>query len=119
MRTVKWLRAVIALAGMVFVAAASACRSSDRPTADSTTSRVLDDFGTPIVFASPAQRIVSLNPTTTEILFAIGAASRIVGRSKWDSWPDSARFIPALGDALRPNMESVLTAHPDLVLLYA
>jgi ABC-type Fe3+-hydroxamate transport system substrate-binding protein len=62
---------------------------------------------------------VSLNPATTEILFALGAGSRLVGRSDFDLWPDSARLIPALGQGIQPNVEAVLGTHPDLVVLYA
>ncbi len=80
----------------------------------------VDDFGDTLraPAAAPA-RVVSLNPTTTEIVFAIGAGGRLVGRSQWDSWPDSATRVPALGPAVRPNVEAVLAVHPDLVLLYA
>jgi ABC-type Fe3+-hydroxamate transport system substrate-binding protein len=77
-----------------------------------------DDFGRPLP-AGAARRIVSLNPTTTELLFAIGAGARLVGRSQYDVFPDSARLVPSLGPALRPNLEAVLAVHPDLVLLYA
>ena len=80
---------------------------------------VVDDFGDTLRIDSAATRIVSLNPTTTEILFAIGAGSKLVGRTKWDSWPDSAKLVPDVGDALRPNVEAVLAKKPDLVLLYA
>ena len=76
-----------------------------------------DDYGTP-VDARAARRIVSLNPTTTEILFAIGAGDRLVGRTRWDAYPDSARLVPDLGDGIRPNVEAVLAARPDLVVLY-
>ncbi|MDQ6886995.1 MAG: cobalamin-binding protein [Gemmatimonadota bacterium] len=68
--------------------------------------------------ASP-RRIVSLNPATTEMLFALGAGARVVGRTHWDSYPESARAVPDLGDGLRPNVEAVLAARPDLVILYA
>lgn len=78
-----------------------------------------DDYGTIIAAAAPAHRIVSLNPTTTEILFALGEGGRVIGRSRWDQWPDAARAVPALGDAIRPSVEQVLAARPDLVLLYA
>jgi ABC-type Fe3+-hydroxamate transport system substrate-binding protein len=80
---------------------------------------VRDDFGTPISFDHVPSRVVSLNPATTEIMFAIGAGSRLVGRSHWDTSPDSARFVPDLGPALRPTIEAVLGAHPDLVILFA
>jgi iron complex transport system substrate-binding protein len=78
-----------------------------------------DDFGRPIPTGVAARRIVSLNPTTTEALFAIGAGARLVGRSQYDLFPDSARLVPSVGPALRPNLEAVLGARPDLVLLYA
>ena len=79
----------------------------------------IDDFGDSINLAATPTRIVSLNPTTTEILFALGAGSRVVGRTSYDSWPDSARFVPDLGPGIRPNVEAVLGAQPQLVLLYA
>jgi iron complex transport system substrate-binding protein len=78
-----------------------------------------DDFGDPVRIGEPPRRIVSLNPATTEILFALGAGSRLVGRSNFDLWPDSARLVPALGNGIQPNVEAVLGTHPDLVLLYA
>jgi ABC-type Fe3+-hydroxamate transport system substrate-binding protein len=78
-----------------------------------------DDYGNPIAIEGRPQRIVSLNPTTTEVLFAMGASKRLVGRSHWDAWPHSALSIPDLGNALRPNVEAILAARPDLVILYA
>ena len=60
-----------------------------------------------------------MNPATTDLLFALHAGPRVVGRSKWDLYPDSAALVPSLGDALRPSVEAVLGARPDLVILYA
>jgi ABC-type Fe3+-hydroxamate transport system substrate-binding protein len=101
--------AVVAL-----VLAVSACGDSRAPSLE-----VSDDFGDPISIAAPPTRIVSLNPATTEILFTLGAGGRLVGRTKYDLWPDSAKLIPALGDGIQPNVEAVLAVHPDLVILYA
>lgn len=82
--------------------------------------RVRDDFGTAIdTAAPPAQRIVSLNPATTELLFALGAGPRVVGRSMWDQWPPEARDVESVGPGLQPNVEAVLARRPDLVVLYA
>lgn len=114
-------------AGCLVLVLALGCEGSvgkqaTRTASDSATQPAVslrDDFGNTITFDSTPKRIVSLNPTTTEILFAIGAGSRLVGRTHWDSWPDSARFVPDIGDALRPNIEAVLQTHPDLVILYA
>lgn len=79
---------------------------------------VRDDFGHEVAPAA-ARRIISLNPATTEMLFAIGAGSRVIGRTTWDSYPDSARLVPDMGPGLRPNLEVVVAAKPDLVILYA
>jgi len=84
-----------------------------------TPSKVVDDFGDTIVVGDPPARIVSLVPATTELLFALGAGSRLVGRTHWDEWPAEALAVPDLGPGVRPNIEAVLAAHPDLVLLYA
>jgi iron complex transport system substrate-binding protein len=92
-----------------------ACERAPR----SNTARATDDFGDTVAMAAPPARIVSLNPATTELLYAIGAGSRMVGRTAYDLWPEAARALPDLGPGLRPNVEAVLAARPDLVVLYA
>jgi ABC-type Fe3+-hydroxamate transport system substrate-binding protein len=94
--------------------AAAACSDSRTPSLEAS-----DDFGDPVRAGNPPTRIVSLNPATTEILFTLGAGTRLVGRTKYDLWPDSAKLIPPLGDGIQPNVEAVLASHPDLVILYA
>ncbi len=79
----------------------------------------LDDFGDSVRVGLTPMRIVSLSPATTEILFTLGAGSRLVGRSDFDTFPDSARLIPSLGMAIPPNVEAVLGTRPDLVVLHA
>jgi ABC-type Fe3+-hydroxamate transport system substrate-binding protein len=49
----------------------------------------------------------------------MGAGARLVGRTHWDLYPDSARLVPDLGTGIRPNVEAVLGSRPDLVVLYA
>lgn len=93
--------------------AAACTRETEPPQA-----AVRDDFGHEVV-PGTARRIVSLNPATTEMLFAIGAGSRVIGRTSWDSYPDSALLVPDMGPGLRPNLEVVIGAKPDLVILYA
>lgn len=79
---------------------------------------VIDDFGDS-VRVGPASRIVSLNPVVTEFLFAAGAGSRVVGRTHWDHYPPAAEAVPDLGNGIGPNVEAVVGARPDLVILYA
>jgi ABC-type Fe3+-hydroxamate transport system substrate-binding protein len=78
-----------------------------------------DDFGDPIVTGPTPARVVSLNPATTDLIFALGAGNRLVGRTHWDVYPPEAVKVPDLGSGIRPNVEAVLGAKPDLVLLYA
>src|SRR5712692_3062681 len=66
----------------------------------------------------PAQRIVSLLPSFTELLFTIGAGDRIVGRTTWCDYPPAALAIPSVGDGMPPNIEAVMARRPDLVVLY-
>ena len=96
-----------------------ACAGQERADSRQPKAFGIDDFGDTIRLAARPSRIVSLNPTTTEILFTLGAGSRMVGRTQYDLWPDSARFVPDLGPGIRPNVEAVIGARPDLVLLYA
>ena len=89
------------------------------PGQERTRSTLIDDFGDTVVVRGSPKRLVSLNPATTEIAFAIGAGERLVGRTHWDLYPPAAARVPDLGSGIRPNVEAVLGARPDLVLLYA
>ena len=90
--------------------------TSGAPTADR---QAIDDFGQPLPVGRTFRRIVALEPATTEILFAIGAGDRLVGRTRYDLYPDSALLVPDLGEGIRPNIEALIAARPDLVVLYA
>jgi len=79
---------------------------------------VTDDAGRSVRLAAPAQRVVSLSPAITELLFALGAGVQVVGRTTWCDYPPAARAVPNVGDGLSPNLESILARHPDLVVLY-
>lgn len=110
------LTVVPAIALALSLAATSGC--DQRPPVNADTSSI-DDLGDTVRVTTAPLRIVSLNPTTTELMFAIGAGSRLAGRTHWDLYPDSARFVPDLGNGIQPNIELILAAKPDLVLLYA
>lgn len=73
---------------------------------------------TPVV-GGVAERVVSLAPAFTEILFAIGAGDRVVGRTAWCDMPPAARNVPSVGDGMAPNVEAIVARAPDLVVVYA
>ena len=62
---------------------------------------VTDDGGATVQLAAPARRIVSLAPNLTEMVFAVGAGARLVGVGRYSDFPEAARALPVLGDALR------------------
>jgi len=65
-----------------------------------------------------ATRIVSLAPSLTELVFALGGGNRLVGRTTWCKYPPEATRVPVVGDGLSPNVEAIAARRPDLVLLY-
>ncbi|MCL7957031.1 MAG: helical backbone metal receptor [marine benthic group bacterium] len=81
--------------------------------------RLTDDLGRDISLPDAPTRIVSLVPAITEVLYALGAGGSVAGRSTWDDQPPEVRSVPSVGDALRPDAESVIARNPDLVILYA
>jgi ABC-type Fe3+-hydroxamate transport system substrate-binding protein len=115
-------------AAALVLATAVACNRADSRTAAAAQAgvpngaaplQIVDDAGDTTTLTRAATRIVSLNPATTELLVTMGATARVVGRTTWDTYPAAAATIPDVGPGIRPNVEAVLGARPDLVLLYA
>ncbi len=79
---------------------------------------LVDDAGIRFSLVAAPARVVSLVPATTELVFALGAGHRLVGRTAWCDYPAEAHAVPNLGNGIDPNIEAVVAAHPDLVLLY-
>jgi iron complex transport system substrate-binding protein len=67
--------------------------------------------------ADVPQRIVSLSPDLTEVLYGIGAFSRVVGVSDYDTYPPEVAKLPHLGPLHSPNLETLTALHPDLVVI--
>ena len=69
----------------------------------------------PALSASP-QRVVSLVPSVTEIIYALGGEDRLVGVTDYCDWPPQARDKPSVGGMVAPNLEIVVALRPDLVV---
>lgn len=78
----------------------------------------VDDRGRAIEFMNPPKRIISLAPNITELLFAVGAGSRVVAASAYSDHPAAARALPKVADALGVDFERVLDLQPDLVIAW-
>jgi iron complex transport system substrate-binding protein len=95
----------------------TACRADRAPAAGGAVATV-DDAGDTVRLGAPARRIVSLIPTTSEILASAGLAHRLVGRTEWCDWPAGITSVPNVGGGFPPNVEAVTARRPDPVLLY-
>lgn len=80
---------------------------------------VRDDTGHIVTLPAPAQRIISLAPHTTELLFAAGAGASVVGVSAYSDYPPAARHLPRVGGAGGLDLETILGLRPDLVVAWA
>jgi iron complex transport system substrate-binding protein len=78
----------------------------------------LDDEGRLIHLAAPARRIVSLAPHTTELLFAAGAGAAVVATVRHADFPEAARALPQVGDALALDLERIAALRPDLIVVW-
>jgi iron complex transport system substrate-binding protein len=78
----------------------------------------LDDSGHAFEAARPPQRIVSLAPSLTELVFAVGAGDRLVGVDQSSDFPPAARSIARIGDHARIDIERLVALKPDVVLAW-
>jgi iron complex transport system substrate-binding protein len=79
---------------------------------------VVDDAGQRVTLAGPAQRIISMSPHVTELLFAAGGGARIVGAMNFSDYPEAARKIPLIGDNAQIDIERVVALKPDLLVAW-
>ncbi|KQP02434.1 ABC transporter substrate-binding protein [Pseudorhodoferax sp. Leaf265] len=78
---------------------------------------VTDETGTRVHLDAPPARIVSLLPSLTETVCALGACARLVGVDRFSNWPPEVRQLPQLGGGVDPHIEAVVRTRPDLVLV--
>jgi iron complex transport system substrate-binding protein len=78
---------------------------------------VVDDYGRAVRIPQPVQRIVSLAPSLTETIYALGLQDRLVGDTDYCDYPPDAQKKTKVGGATNPNLEEIVALHPDLVLL--
>lgn len=79
--------------------------------------QVTDDRGVQVSFDKPPLRIVSLLPSLTETVCALGECDRLVGVDRYSNDPDRVKKLPQVGGGLDPNIESIVALKPDLVLM--
>ncbi|QQD20821.1 ABC transporter substrate-binding protein [Oceanospirillaceae bacterium ASx5O] len=77
-----------------------------------------DDAGQPFMLQKPAQRIITLTPHATELMFAVGAGQQVVGAVDYSDYPADAEKIPRVGGYSGLNIEAILALQPDLIIYW-
>ena len=95
----------------------SACGPTITPVPTVAPISLTDGLGRVVTLAHPAPKIVSLAPSNTEILFAIGAGKQTIGRDEFSDYPTEAKSLPSVGGSMgKYNIEQIAALKPDLVL---
>ena len=79
---------------------------------------VRDDAGLTVTLARPAERVVSMAPHVTELLFAAGGGDRVVGAVNYSDYPEQAKRIPRIGSNRDVDIERVMSLQPDLIVAW-
>jgi iron complex transport system substrate-binding protein len=77
---------------------------------------VRDGTGVVVTLAVTVTRVISLAPSSTEIVYALGAGDRLVGVDRYSDWPPEARAVARVGADIDPSLERIVALKPDLVL---
>lgn len=79
--------------------------------------QVTDERGVTQRWSAPPQRVVSLLPSLTETVCALGACERLVGVDRYSNWPELLKAVPKVGGGLDPQIEAVVALRPDVVFI--
>lgn len=100
---------------LILTLALAACAPAVEPASSGVT--FTDGLGRAVTLSGPAQKVVSMAPSNTEILFAIGAGPQVVGRDEFSDYPAEAKSLPSIGGSMgQYSYEQVAALKPDLVL---
>jgi iron complex transport system substrate-binding protein len=90
--------------------------STENSTSDTSIS-LTDGLGRRVTISAPARSVISLTPANTEILYAIGAGSQVVGRDSFSDYPAAVKSVQDIGGSMgKYDTEAIVALHPDLVL---
>jgi len=117
-----WLAAWVAASGIMAPLLLSGATTqqtmpSDRTIRDSSPIEVKDEMGRAVRIPRQVRRIVSLAPSVTETLFALGLGDRVVGDTDFCDYPAEAKQKTHVGGPINPNIEAIAALHPDLVVV--
>ena len=107
----RWLNFRFALGFLIAILA--------HPISASDTQRcAVDDTGKKLCISAPAQRVITLSPGATELVFAAGAGNKVVAVVNYSDYPPAALKLPSVGSHTRVDMEALMALNPDLVVTW-
>ena len=106
-------RAITSVFAVLLLILMPGCRRTIAPAGGK---QITDELGRKITLPGPPQRIISLAPSITETLFALGLKDRIVGVTSFCDYPQEAAGLERVGDTLRPSAEKIVSLRADLVV---
>lgn len=111
-------RRLLVFLGALLLVAAFACSPARTPTErSSSTVQLKDDAGRLVAVPQHVDRVITLAPNLTEVVFAIGAGDRLVGNTTYCDYPPEARDVTKVGDTLHPSLERIIALKPQVVLI--
>jgi len=78
--------------------------------------KVVDSYKRTVNIEKEPKRVITIAPNITEVIYALGKGSSVVGRSNYDDYPTAALKVPSVGDLLEPSIEKIVELKPDLVI---
>jgi iron complex transport system substrate-binding protein len=119
---VQWvcIRRTASAAIVALLMGAAHVRAQDAaaaPPAVPSPKEVVDELGRSVRVPQPVRRIVSLAPSLTETIYALGLQDRLMGDTDYCDYPPDAQKKPKVGGAINPSLEEIAALHPDLVLV--
>jgi iron complex transport system substrate-binding protein len=118
---------VTALLAVVIMVTFAACTSSNKEavstevqTGDSTTKypyTFKDSMGREIVIEKEPTKIISVAPSITELVYALGKGNQLVGRTDYCDYPEEVKSVQSIGSLMEPNIEKIIELRPDIVVV--
>ena len=105
----------LAMVMLIGIALSAAACSTGNSTTSNDSMQITDQLGRTVTFNSTPQRIISLAPANTEILFALGLGDRVVGDTTYCDFPAAAQNVSKIGGFSDPNIERIIELNPDVV----
>lgn len=117
MKPTPILRILAVLAVVIGLLVLMATLANAQPVPSTPAVQLTDDTGRRITLAQPPLRIVSLLPSLTESVCALGQCARLVGVDRYSNWPDSIANLPRVGGGQDPSIEAIVALRPDVVVM--